>query len=304
MNAKQKSVTSPPLVLVTGPSGAGRTTAVHALEDFGFETIDNIPLSLLPRLFAGGPIDHQLALGIDVRNRDFSTEAMLEVVDRLLPDLGLAAQLLYLDCSEDILARRFSETRRRHPLSPDEAPLQGIRTELELLGPIRDRSDILIDTSAMTPHELRAELLLLFGPKDGKSLSVTVQSFSYKRGLPRGLDMVFDCRFLRNPHWEEMLRPLNGRDPKVDAYVAQDPRFGEFFQRIRELSEFLLPAYEAEGKTHLSIGLGCTGGQHRSVAIAERLVKALAESGWQVSKRHRELERQAGTGWAKRDSNG
>jgi UPF0042 nucleotide-binding protein len=176
-------------------------------------------------------------------------------------------------------------------MAPEEAPRQGIERERELLVPIRARADILIETGEMSPHDLRAEIERLFAPDEQKIMSVTVQSFSYKRGLPRGLDLAFDCRFLRNPHWDESLRRLDGRDGPVGEYVAADPRFDEFFEKLRDLVLFLLPGHRDEGKSHLSIGLGCTGGQHRSVFLTETLAKALAEAGWQVSKRHRELER-------------
>ncbi|WP_299852085.1 RNase adapter RapZ [uncultured Roseovarius sp.] len=281
------------LVLVTGPSGAGRSSAIRALEDVGFEAIDNLPLSLLPRLLAGPVPDKPLALGIDTRNRDFSTNALIEVIDGMSGMSPVPMQVLYLDCSADVLLRRFSETRRRHPLAPAETPDIGIAREFDLLVPIRARADILIDTSEMAPRDLRAELERWFAARPGTSLSVSVQSFSYKRGLPRGLDMVLDCRFLRNPYWEEALRPLDGRVDAVAAYIREDVRFEPFRAKVLDLAELLLPAYAAEGKAYLSIGFGCTGGQHRSVAMAETLAKALAEGRWQVSIRHRELERRA-----------
>ncbi len=278
-------------VLVTGPSGAGRSTAIRALEDMGYEAIDNLPLSLLPRLMDDGGPEKPLALGIDVRNRDFSTNALIEAIDLSTHGRSSPLQVLYLDCRAEVLQRRFSETRRRHPLAPAESPDEGIAREFDLLGPIRARADILIDTSEMSPHELRAELEPWFSAKAEGELAVTVQSFSYKRGLPRGLDMVLDCRFLRNPYWEARLRSLDGRAPEVATYVKDDPRFDEFSNRVSDLVQMLLPAYLAEGKAYLSIGFGCTGGQHRSVTMAETLSQALAESGWQVSIRHRELER-------------
>ena len=279
------------LVLVTGPSGAGRSTANRALEDMGYEAIDNLPLTLLPRLLDGRPPEKPLALGVDVRNRDFSTAALIEVVDRSDWHAGVPLQVLYLDCSADVLLRRFSETRRRHPLAPDESPDMGIAREFDLLGPVRARADILVDTSEMSPHDLRAELERWFAPAGGARLAVSVHSFSYKRGLPRGLDMVLDCRFLRNPYWVPTLRALDGRAEEVARYVGGDPRFDAFRARVCDLVHLLLPAYEAEGKAYLSIGFGCTGGQHRSVCMAETLAQSLAEDGWQVSIRHRELER-------------
>lgn len=289
------------LVLVTGPSGAGRSTAIRAIEDMGYEAIDNLPLSLLPRLLEGQAPEKPLALGIDVRNRDFSTTALIEMIDRQDWSSGLRLQVLYLDCRADVLVRRFSETRRRHPLAPAERPDLGIARELDLLEPIRARADLLIDTSEMSPHDLRAELDRWFGVRGTSGLAVSVHSFSYKRGLPRGLDMVLDCRFLKNPYWQEALRGLDGRAAAVAAFIRDDPRFEDFRSRVTDLVEVLLPAYEAEGKAYLAIGFGCTGGQHRSVFMAETLAASLAEKGWQVSIRHRELERRdpvggAGTG--------
>lgn len=281
------------VILVTGPSGAGRSTAIAALEDLGFETIDNMPLSLLPRLLDGPPHGRPLALGLDVRNRDFSVAALIETIDRLGADPAVAAEVLFLDAASDVLVKRFSETRRRHPLSPAESAVEGVEREIDLLAPIRARADVLIDTSDLTPHDLRAELGRWFAAEAAARLAVSVQSFSYKRGVPRGLDIILDCRFLRNPYWDSTLRELDGRDPAVAAHVEADPRFVEFFDKVAALATFLLPAYVEEGKAHLAIGFGCTGGQHRSVMVAERLAGRLAEGGWQVSIRHRELERRA-----------
>ncbi len=281
------------LVLVTGPSGAGRSTAIDALEDLGFEVIDNLPLSLVPRLTDGAPIGRPIALGIDVRNRDFNSTALIELIDQLTRDPRVSLEVIYLDCSTSELIRRYSQTRRRHPLAPMETPTEGINREIDLLAPIRARADHLIDTSDMSPHELKAEIGLRFDRNDSERMAVSVQSFSYKRGLPRGLDMVFDCRFLANPFWQPELRTKDGRDADVASYIEADPRFAEFFQKLQDLLFLLLPAHISEGKAHLAIGFGCTGGQHRSVAVAEKLGNVLAEAGWPVSKRHRELERKA-----------
>ena len=280
-------------MLVTGPSGAGRSTAIHALEDLGYEVIDNLPLSLVPRLIDGPPLDRPIALGIDVRNREFGATALIELIDTLTRDPRVGLEVLYVDCAVDVLIRRFSETRRRHPLAAHETPAEGIGREMDLLAPIRARADHLIDTTEMSPHDLKAELQTWFSKSAADPMAVSLQSFSYKRGLPRGLDMVFDCRFLRNPYWDPALRGRDGRDPAVAAHVAEDPRFAEFLSRLEGLLLMLLPAHLAEGKAHLSIGFGCTGGQHRSVAVAESLSKRLAEAGWPVSKRHREMERRA-----------
>lgn len=281
------------LVLVTGPSGAGRSTAIDALEDLGFEVIDNLPLSLVPRLIEGAPLGRPIALGLDVRNRDFNVAALIELIDVLTADPRVALEVIYVDCAASVLIQRYSQTRRRHPLAPAETPAEGVAREIDLLAPIRARADQLIDTTEMSPHDLKAELAQWFDPGVGERLAVSLQSFSYKRGMPRGVDMVFDCRFLRNPYWEQGLRDLDGRDPSVEAYIRGDARFAEFYGRLSDLITFLLPAMVEEGKAHLAIGFGCTGGQHRSVAVAEILAKALAEAGWPVSKRHRELERRA-----------
>jgi UPF0042 nucleotide-binding protein len=281
------------LLLVTGPSGAGRSTAIHALEDLGYEVIDNLPLSLIPRLIEGPPHGRPIALGLDVRNRDFNATALIELIDTLTRDPRIEPGVLYLDCAPDELIRRFSQTRRRHPLAPADTPDQGIAREIDLLAPIRVRADHVIDTTEMSPHDLKAEIGQWYGGGPVGRLAVSVQSFSYKRGVPRGVDMIFDCRFLKNPYWAPALRALDGRDPQVAAHIADDPRFAPFFQKLQELVLFLLPAHLEEGKAHLTIGFGCTGGQHRSVAVAEKLGNVLADAGWPVVLRHRELERRA-----------
>lgn len=279
------------LVLVTGPSGAGRSTAFHALEDLGYEVIDNLPLSLIARLLDGPPLNRPIALGLDVRNRDFSTAAAIELIDRLTRDPRLTLEVLYLDCAPGTLLSRYTQTRRRHPLAEALLPSEGIDREIDLLAPIRARADHLIDTSDLSPHDLKAEIGLWFAQGTATRLAISVQSFSYKRGLPRGVDMVFDCRFLANPYWVPAMRDKDGRDAQVSAHIQTDPNFAPFFEKLQEMIFLLLPAQVQEGKAHLTIGFGCTGGQHRSVAVAEKLAKVLAEAGWQVSKRHRELER-------------
>jgi len=286
------------VVFVTGPSGAGRTTAINALEDLGFEAIDNMPLGLLPRLLEGPVPDRPMALGTDARNRDYSAAGLVGAYERLAATPGYAPDLLYLDCAADVLQRRYSETRRRHPIAPDADPAQGIAQELALLGPVRASATVLIDTSTLTPHDLRAEVTRLFAPEGAGKLAVTITSFSYRRGLPTGADLVFDCRFLRNPHWDAALRAEDGRAPAVQGYIAADPRFAAFRDQVIEMADLLLPAFRSEGKSHLTIAFGCTGGQHRSVAMTEILSAHLAETGWPVSKRHREVEqrRAAGTG--------
>ena len=279
------------VVLVTGPSGAGRSTAINALEDLGFEPIDNLPISLLSRVADSAIMQKPLAIGIDIRNRDFSTHGIVDILEELSRREGLDTELLFLTCDPKVLQLRYSETRRRHPLAPAETPTIGIEREFDLLGPIKSRADILIDTSEMSPHELGCDINKWFSTGKSQKLAVSVQSFSYKRGLPRSVDMLFDCRFLRNPHWKTYLRSQSGQSDAVKSYIRSDERFEIFFAKTLDLIKYLLPAYIEEGKSHLSIGFGCTGGQHRSVAMVEILSAALVQSGWRVSIRHRELER-------------
>lgn len=282
------------IVLVTGPSGAGRTTAIRVLEDLGFEAIDNLPMGMVTRLVEASTAQRPLALGIDTRNRDFTTAGFLDLVKHLHALRGTEATILYLDCRVAVLLQRFSETRRRHPMAPEDRPQAGILREMDLLSAVRDTADVLIDTSDLNVHQLRDEVERWFAPEGGRQLAVSVQSFSYKRGLPTGVDMVLDCRFLSNPYWNPALRAMDGRDADVADHVRKDERFEPFQARVLDLTQFLIPAYQAEGKTHLSIAFGCTGGQHRSVFMAETTAKALAEQGLQVSIRHRELERRKG----------
>lgn len=280
-----------PLVLLTGPSGAGRSTAIKALEDVGYETIDNLPLGLLERLLSGQPLSQPMALGLDVRNRDFSPEAFLTAMEiaRAIPNA--AAELLYLDCRAEVLRRRYNETRRSHPMARQEDPTEGIERELSLLSGMRGRADVLIDTSELSPHELRQAVQARFSQLNEQAIGLTIQSFSYKRGLPQGADIVLDCRFLKNPHWQEDLRALDGRSAAVGSYVAEDPGFAPFMAHLEQMVMGLLPGYIREGRSHLMIAFGCTGGKHRSVFVTETMAESLANRGWQVSIRHRELNR-------------
>ncbi len=280
------------VVLMSGLSGAGRSTALGALEDLGWETVDNLPLALAPRLVAPGS-DRPLALGVAAHGRDFSTAGLIELAAALRATPGVAASLVFLDAADAALIRRYDETRRRHPLAPAEDAATGVARERDLLSALREQADMLIDTTALSPHALKAEIQSLLARGAGAGLAISVQSFSYKRGAPREADMVMDVRFLRNPHWEQALRPRDGRDPEVADYVAQDPLCAPFFERLAELVLMLLPAYKREGKAYFCIGLGCTGGRHRSVALSERLAARLTSEGWRVTLRHRELERPA-----------
>jgi UPF0042 nucleotide-binding protein len=285
------------IAVITGMSGAGRGTAIRALEDFGWEVVDNLPLALIPRIAELGlGAERPLALGVDTRTRGFSSEALIEAVEALRATPGAAPVLVFLDAGDAALIRRYAETRRRHPLAPGEDVAVGVARERDALAGLRDRADVVLDTSQLSPHDLKAVIRERLAAGGGHGLSVSVQSFSYKRGAPREADMVIDCRFLRNPHWQPDLRPLDGRDPEVDAFVAADPLFEPFFEKLADLVILLLPAYKSEGKAYFGIGLGCTGGRHRSVALAERLSRRLAAEGWRANVRHRELDGRAGEG--------
>ena len=278
------------VVLVTGPSGAGLSTASNTLEDAGFEAIDNLPLRLvLPLLEHPGP-NRPLALGLDMRNRDFGPQSLLDLMKTLAARTDINAQLLYLDCRTDVILQRYSATRRRHPIADAPTLAAGIAAEIEQLRPVRARADILIDTSDLNPHELRAEIDRWLSPQAQRHFTVLIQSFSYKRGLPHSADMVFDCRFLKNPHWEVELRTHDGRTRIVQDFVASDPSFSPFYEKVLDLMSLDLPAAKDEGKSYFTIAFGCSGGKHRSVTLAERLTQTLAEQGWQVSSRHRELD--------------
>ncbi|MEM7242649.1 MAG: RNase adapter RapZ [Pseudomonadota bacterium] len=290
------SRSEPKILIITCPSGAGRSTAINALEDAGYETIDNLPLALLPRLLDGPKPTRNLALAIDIRTRDFSVKSVMDALDHLHQIEGIESSLVFLDCSDEVLLRRYSETRRRHPTSPDGEPSTGISIEKDLLAALKHRADVVIETTDLSPHQLKSEIQSLFATDGEATLAINLQSFSYKRGMPRGIDMAFDCRFLKNPYWDESLRERTGKDTAVIDYIRQDPRLDSFLGQLTGLLETLLPAYKEEGKAHLTIGLGCTGGQHRSVYVAEALGRALEKVGWHTQVRHRELERKASMG--------
>ena len=281
------------VTVITGLSGAGHSTALKVLEDLGYETVDNLPLSLLDALLGeGGPI----AVGVDIRTRNFAATALLERLDRLRADETQTVTLLFLDCTDEVLERRYTETRRRHPLAQDRRVADGIAAERRLVEPLRARADLVVDTSALTAADLRRVLGGHFTLALTPAMSVFVTSFSYRYGLPREADLVIDVRFLANPHYQPDLRDLDGRDAGVDAFVAADPAFASFFERLTGMLEPLLPRYEREGKSYLTIAVGCTGGRHRSVAVAERLAERLARGGREVHKSHRDVARGDGTG--------
>jgi RNase adapter protein RapZ len=285
---------APLVLIVTGMSGAGRSTAINSLEDLGYEALNNFPLSLIEALVApvvGTPAP--MAIGVESRTRGFSARALTETLRTLRQSWGAGALLLFLDCADEVLIARFNQTRRRHPLAPAEDAATGIARERDVLAEVREHADALIDTTTMTPHELKAELEARFALGQSTGLSVTIQSFSYKRGTPHGADMVIDTRFLENPYWQEELRALDGRDENIQVFVRADPLYGDFFEKLCDMVTMLLPAYRNEGKAYFTIAFGCTGGRHRSVSVAEALARHLTERGWPVSVRHRELELRA-----------
>jgi UPF0042 nucleotide-binding protein len=282
------------LVVLTGMSGAGKSSALAALEDMGYEAVDNLPLALLDGLIAGGTLDRPLAVVIDVRTRDFAVERLLDMVERLRTRPGLAVTLLFLDCDDDVLRRRFTETRRRHPLALDRPLSDGLSLERARMAPLRARADMLVDTAHWTLGELKRRLEDQLGlGRGGEGVLIAVVSFGFRHGLPREADLVFDVRFLRNPHYVTALRPLTGRDPAVAAHVEGDPDFARFWSALTDLLDVVLARQQGEGKSYLTLAAGCTGGRHRSVLVAERLGSWLAARGARVAVRHRDLERGA-----------
>ncbi|MEN3953336.1 RNase adapter RapZ [Iodidimonas sp. SYSU 1G8] len=286
------------VVLVTGLSGAGKSSALKALEDLGYEAVDNVPLSLVPNLVQPTGDDEApgaVAVGVDCRTRAFSAERFGRLMAALRAREDLDPALLFLDANDTVLNRRFTETRRRHPLAIDRPVQDGIDHERQLMNPIRGIADHLIDSSDLTGHDLRRLMRKQFHLDRPDTLAITVTSFSFPRGLPRDADMVIDVRFLHNPHYTPELRPLTGRDPGVAEFIRQDPEFPGFFQRIGDLVLSLLPNYHREGKAYLTIAFGCTGGRHRSVFIAESLSTLLRDRGFGVTTVHRDAVMESGS---------
>ena len=283
------------VLLVTGMSGAGKSTVLKTLEDLGWEVVDNLPLPLLDRLLespppaAGDGAERPLALGLGVQTRDFEAHRIIERIRRLREDHGLEIGTLFLDCAGAELERRYAETRRRHPLAPDRPVADGIGRERELLAPLREWANRLIDTTDLRANQLAAQVRATFGPVDASGPVLSILSFGFARGVPRDADLVFDMRFLRNPHWEPALKPGTGLDPDVAAYVAADPAYEPVVSRIEELLALLIPRYAAEGKSYVTVAIGCTGGRHRSVHVAERIGAMLRREGFSPTVRHRDL---------------
>ncbi|MEG3151633.1 RNase adapter RapZ [Sphingomonas sp. ZT3P38] len=283
------------ILLVTGMSGAGKSTVLRTLEDLGWEVVDNLPLLLLDRLLSaplpeGAERSSQpLALGIGARTRDFDPERIVERIKKLREEHGHDIGTLFLDCSGAELERRYSETRRRHPLAMDRPASDGIARERELLAPLRRWANRLIDTTNLSANELAQQVRSTFSGEGLGEPTVSVMSFGFARGLPRNADLVFDMRFLRNPHWRADLRPGTGLDPDVSAYVADDPAYDMAMSQIESLLLVLLPRYRAEGKSYVTIAFGCTGGRHRSVHVAERVAARLRDEGFSPTVAHRDL---------------
>jgi len=289
--ATAKQVT---LVVITGHSGAGKSEAIAAFEDGGYFCVDNLP----PRMIAGlgelfrheGSGVERAAVVSDVRGGEYFDE-LIAVVDELGAD-GLSPKLLFLEADEETLLDRYKETRRRHPLAPEGRIVEGIRAERELLAPLRERADMVMDTSDLTGAELRRRIAEeMLGEEDGGELALTLLTFGFKNGPPRDADLTLDVRFLPNPHYVDELRPLTGMDEQVRAHVESGTQAGEFYGRLLPLLEFLVPAYVAEGKSHLTIAVGCTGGRHRSVTVADRIRRDLAaREDVIVRVKHRDVE--------------
>ncbi|MCG8509859.1 MAG: RNase adapter RapZ [Rhodospirillales bacterium] len=285
------------VLLVTGMSGAGKTSALKALEDLGYEAIDNVPLSLLDSLvfpsqrsLGAREFQSPLAIGIDIRTRDFGAKAFSRELDRLKDERSVKVQVMFLDCDDEQLRRRYAETRHRHPLALDRPVEDGIAHERRLMAPIRDRADLTVDTSDASLGDLKRILEGHFRLGNRQSLTVFVTSFSFRHGIPREADLVFDVRFLANPHYDSDLRHLTGKDSRVGAFVSADPGFERFFSDLSNLLAPLLPRYAEEGKSYLTIAIGCTGGRHRSVFVAEQLSSWLEKQGSQIHLVHRELD--------------
>lgn len=286
------------VVIITGMSGSGKSTVMRALEDVGFFCIDNLPVPLLPKVLelasgrGEGMASQPYAFVVDMRAAEFLDGAG-EVIDQLLSE-GVQVQVIFLEADDDTLVRRYSETRRRHPMSEGGTVRDGIARERARLTPLRARADLLIDTTAHTVHSLKALIQEQVAVSSSTKLSITMMSFGFKYGLPSECDLVFDVRFLPNPYFVEELRPRTGEDVEVANYVLGFPQTNDFMSLFLKMAEFLLPQYEREGKSYVTIGIGCTGGKHRSVAVSRALARRLLGKGWAVDVRHRDARRSGG----------
>lgn len=279
------------IVLITGFSGAGKSTALKQFEDLGWEVADNIPLTLLTPLVMeiskeGGL---NIAVGVDTRTAGFSEDKLLSLIDRLKHETNSRVELLFLECDAEVLYLRFTETRRKHPLASDRSVADGVQREQELLGELQQNADINIDTTKLALPDLRHQLISRFSLEDQPALTTTIKSFSFKHGVPREADLMFDMRFLRNPYYDEALRDKTGQDPTVVAYIEQDEAFNPFMKQLYSMMDLLLPRYMAEGKSYLTIAVGCTGGKHRSVCVAEKIHDHIKNSGYFTQLMHRDM---------------
>jgi len=283
------------ILLVTGMSGAGRSTVMNCLEDMGWEAVENLPLGMLDRLLAAPQAlgvledDRPLALGIDSRTRGFDADRIIMRIKQLRELHGHDVETLFLECIDAELERRFSQTRRRHPLALDRPVADGILRERELIAPLRHWAEHLIDTSETGTNELQQRVRARFGDVMAEDPALTIMSFGYSNGLPRSADLVFDMRFLRNPHWDKALRPLTGLDAAVGAYVSDDPAYEAALTQIEALLLLLLPRYRHEGKSYVTIAFGCTGGRHRSVHVAQSIAQRLRNAAFSPTVAHRDL---------------
>ncbi|MBO6825215.1 MAG: RNase adapter RapZ [Sneathiella sp.] len=278
------------IVLITGLSGAGKSTTLKQFEDLGWEVADNIPISLLAPMVReiareGG---RSIAVGVDTRTRGFTSEKVLSLIGELKDDPTNDVRLLFLDCDAAKLQQRFTETRRRHPMAADRPVMDGIMQEKKLLRPIAEEADDLIDSTLLALPELRQQLISRYSLDDRPALSITVTSFSFKKGLPREADLVFDMRFLRNPYYDPDLREKTGEQKEVADYIAQDPAFAPFVTQLKAMMDLLLPRYLEEGKSYLTIAIGCTGGRHRSVCVAEIINDHIERNGYLTHLVHRD----------------
>ena len=281
------------VTLITGLSGAGRSEAAKCLEDLGYFVVDNLPPSLIPKmaeLVNAGGAPERVAIVADARGGRFFGD-----LEKALGDLQagrIPTRILFLEASDDVLVRRFAETRRKHPLAEHDRRVEGIRKERRIMEALRGEADVVIDTSAMTPPDLRERVRELFAPSaPDEALRVSLVSFGYKYGIPRDADLVLDVRFLPNPFWVDRLRSMGGEDDDVVRYLREQPAYGGFLRRLRDLLDEMLPGYLAEGKSYLTIAVGCTGGRHRSVVVAEELAGYFQEKGLPVTTEHRDLGR-------------
>ena len=278
----------PRLLLVTGMSGAGKSSALDALEDMGWDTVDNLPVDLLHPFVRGDGEQRRstpVAVGMDSRSRGYDALKLPGLVRSIA---GVSPEILYLDCAGSELIRRYDETRRRHPLAPDRPAEDGIARERNLTAPLRSAADSVLDTTDLTPVELRDELRRRYGGAADQPV-LTLASFGFARGVSRTADLVFDLRFIANPHWVEELRPLTGADPAVREYLAKDPAWSDTLDRVEALLTDWIPRYWAAGKSYLTVAFGCTGGRHRSVCAAVEMAERLRAAGFSPNIRHRDL---------------